>query len=207
VYLPALPRLDAVDRLVTSARAALFFAVLLLAVSRGHAADPRQPELAAPYVATPQSVMHAMLRLADVGPSDFVVDLGSGDGRLVITAVAQYGARGGFGVDIDPKLVQLANDNARKAGVADRVQFHERDLFATDVGDASVVMVYLLPTAMSRLEKKLVAELAPGTRVVTEDYPFRSWQPVRTLEVDTLDKLEISGQTLTQLYLYVVPAR
>ncbi|HZQ60827.1 MAG TPA: class I SAM-dependent methyltransferase, partial [Casimicrobiaceae bacterium] len=137
---------------------------------------------------------------------DYVVDLGSGDGRLVITAVAKYHARGGFGVDIDPALVKLANDNAAKAGVADRVRFYERDLFATDVKDATVVTLYLLPTVMGKVETKLRAELKPGARVVTHDYSFPTWKPTRHVELESLDKVRITGQTYTLLWLYTVPA-
>lgn len=162
-------------------------------------------EIAAPYVPTPSPIVDEMLALARVGANDYVVDLGSGDGRLVIAAVTRHGARGGFGVDIDPALVKLANENAAKAGVADRVHFYERDLFTTPLGDATVVTVYLLPTAMARLEHKLQAELRPGTRVVTHDYPFPSWRVARNLSLDSLDKVKINGQTFTQLWLYTVP--
>jgi len=165
------------------------------------------PESAAPFVATPWSIVDEILTLADVGAADYVIDLGCGDGRLVVTAVARYGARGGYGMDIDPALVRLANDNARAAGVADRVRFEERDLFVADVSAASVVTVYLLPKVMARLERKLLAELAPGTRVVVNDYPFPTWHPVRVVERDSLDKLPVSGMTFTQLFLYRVPPR
>jgi len=165
------------------------------------------PESAAPFVATPWSIVDAMLTLADVHAGDFVIDLGSGDGRLVITAVTKYGARGGYGVDIDPDLVKLANATAAQAGVADRVRFEERDLFTADVHEATVVTVYLLPRVMARVERKLATELAPGARVVVNDYPFPTWTPERTLERDTLDKVAISGLTFTQLYLYRVPPR
>jgi predicted nicotinamide N-methyase len=164
-------------------------------------------ESAAPFVATPWSIVDEILTLAVAGPDDYVVDLGSGDGRIVIAAVAKYGARGGFGVDIDPALVRLANDNARAAGVSQRVRFYEQDLFAADVRAATVVTVYLLPKVMARLERKLRAELAPGTRVVVNDYPFPTWQPERVVERDSLDKLAISGMTATQLYLYRVGAK
>ena len=164
-------------------------------------------ELAAPYVPTPEAIVDAMLTLAGVGREDYVVDLGSGDGRLVIDAVTRHGARGGFGVDIDAGLVQRANDNARKGGVADRARFVQQDLFATGVSDATVVTVYLLPSAMARLEKKLQAELRPGTRVVTHDYPFPTWPLARSVGLDSLDKIRINGQSYTQLWLYTVPAR
>jgi len=162
-------------------------------------------ESAAPFVATPWSIVDEILRLGEVGPADFVVDLGSGDGRLVIAAVARYGARGGYGVDIDGALVRAANDSAARAGVADRVRFDERDLFGADVRAATVVTVYLLPKVMARLERKLRAELRPGTRVVVNDYPFPTWTPERVVERDTLDKLAVSGMTFTQLFLYRVP--
>lgn len=180
---------------------------LLGAALAGVARGGDAPGSAAPFVATPWSIVDEILRLGEAGPADFVVDLGSGDGRLVISAVARYGARGGLGVDIDPALVRLANDNAAKAGVADRVRFEERDLFATDVRAATLVTVYLLPRVMARLERKLRAELAPGARVVVNDYPFPTWTPERVVERDTLDKLAVSGMTFTQLFLYRVPGR
>ena len=186
-------------------RRRLAAAALLLPVVPALAAPT--PESAAPYVATPWSIVDTMLTLAEVGPGDFVVDLGSGDGRLVVTAVTKYGARGGYGVDIDPALVRLARANAAQAGVADRVRFEERDLFTADVHEATVVTVYLLPKVMARVERKLLAELAPGARVVVNDYPFPTWRPDRTVERDTLDKVPISGLTFTQIYLYRVPPR
>jgi protein-L-isoaspartate O-methyltransferase len=189
------------------ARRRICAAALLLPALPAPATSAPAPESAAPYVATPWSIVDAMLTLAGVGPDDFVIDLGSGDGRLVITAVTKYGARGGYGVDIDPALVRLANANAAQAGVAERVRFEERDLFTADVREATVVTVYLLPKVMGAVERKLKAELAPGARVVVNDYPFPTWQAERTLERDTLDKVAISGLTFTQLYLYRVPAR
>jgi len=159
-------------------------------------------EAAAPYVPTPVSIVDEMLTLAGVGPNDVVVDLGSGDGRLVISAVSKYKARRGFGVDIDPALVKLANENAAKAGVADRVQFFERDLFVTDVSTATVVTLYLLPSIMAKVENKLQADLKPGTRVVSHDYPFPTWSVTRTKELDVAEKVRISGTTFTRLLLY-----
>jgi ubiquinone/menaquinone biosynthesis C-methylase UbiE len=152
-------------------------------------------------------VVDEIMQLARVGPGDYVVDLGSGDGRLVIAAVAKYKARGGFGVDINPMMITLSNQNAVKAGVADRVQFYERDLFATDVSEATVVTVYLLPSVMGNVEKKLLAELKPGTRVVVHDFPFPSWKTDKVIAVDSLDKIATTGFAFTQLYLYTVPAR
>lgn len=181
-------------------------AAIIVAVSVG-AQAPAQPESVAPGVPSPASVVDAILKLADVGPDDYVVDLGSGDGRIVIAAVAKYRARGGLGVDINPHAIALANENAIKAGVAGRVQFHERDLFITDVRDATVVTIYLLPSIMGKVERKLRAELKPGTRVVVHDFPFPDWQPEKTILVNSLDKLGVTGLALSQVYLYRVPER
>jgi SAM-dependent methyltransferase len=181
--------------------------VLAGALDPGIAQSAATPEIAAPYVATPPSIVDEILTLAEVGPGDYVVDLGSGDGRLVIAAVAKYKARGGFGVDIDPALVKLANANAAKVGVADRVRFYERDLFKTDVSEATVVTIYLLPRVMARVEKKLLAELKAGARVVVHDFPFPTWQPDEVVEQDALDKIATTGMAFTQLFLYTVPPK
>jgi tRNA G37 N-methylase Trm5 len=161
----------------------------------------------APYVPTPSAIADRMMQLAKIGPGDYVIDLGSGDGRLVIAAVAKYKARGGMGVDIDPKLVKLANENAAKAGVADRVKFVEGDLFKTDVGDATVVTLYLLPSMLGDVEAKLAKELKPGTRVISHDYPLPSWKHIDVVAFDSQEKVAISGTTRTVLLLYRVPAR
>ena len=147
-------------------------------------------------------VVDEMLKLARVGPNDFVVDLGSGDGRLVLTAVTKFGARGGFGVDIDASLVDYANRKALEAGVYERARFHVRDLFVTDIHEATVVTVYLLPIAMNRLQAKLLAELAPGSRVVSHDYPFRSWPADRVVALDVPEKSDYTGRRSTAIYLY-----
>jgi len=135
------------------------------------------------------------------------VDLGSGDGRIVIAAVAKYGARGGFGVDISGEMVALSNENASKAGVGERVHFYERDLFTADVRDATVVTVYLLPGVMGQVEEKLRAELKPGTRVVVHDFPFPHWKAEKSVTVESLDKIKITGFTSSQLFMYRVPER
>ena len=165
-----------------------------------------KPEAVAPYAATLTNVVDAMLKLADVGPDDFVIDLGSGDGRIVIAAATRFKARGGLGVDIQPSLVKYSNDSAAQAGIADRVSFREEDLYKTDVSKATVVTVYLLPGAMPRLEQKLLAELKPGTRVVVQDYPFPAWRPERVVELKTPDKETSVGTPFAQLFLYKVPA-
>ena len=184
---------------------AIFVAFALL--SPAFAQPATKPESVAPIVYTPAGVVDEVMKMAGVGPGDYVVDLGSGDGRLVIAAVAKYKARGGFGVDISPMMITLSNQNAEKAGVADRVRFYERDLFATDVSEATVVTIYLLPSIMGKVEKKLLAELKPGTRVVVHDFPFPSWTADKVIGVDSLDKIATTGFAFTQLYLYTVPAR
>ena len=161
----------------------------------------------APYVPTPTAIVDRMLMLAKVGPKDYLIDLGSGDGRLVIAAVAKYKARGGMGVEIDRSLVKLATEQAEKAGVADRVTFVAGDLFVADIERATVVTLYLLPSMMGDVEAKLRKELKPGTRVVSHDYPLPSWKPVDVVTFDTPEKVPISGTTRTALLLYRVPDR
>jgi hypothetical protein len=181
--------------------------VALAFVAGAATPQDRKPESAGPYVPTPWVIVDEILKLGGVGPNDFVVDLGSGDGRLVLTAVTRYKARGGFGVDIEAPLVEGANERARKEGVANRVRFHVRDLFETNVSEASVVTLYLLPTSVPKLEPKLLAELAPGSRVVSHDYPFPDWPHDRYVKLDVPEKVAITGTPRTTLYLYTVPAR
>jgi hypothetical protein len=157
-------------------------------------------------VPSPQSVVADMLKLADVGPKDFVIDLGSGDGRIVLTAAKVFGASG-FGVEIQDKLVQLSNEAARKEGVAERVKFVTQDLFKTDISKATVLTMYLLPNTVNMLKDKLLAELRPGTRVISHDYPLAGWIPEKYVQMDLEDKVKISGVTTTLIYLYVVPAK
>jgi hypothetical protein len=179
---------------------------LLLAAATAHA-QQRAREIAGPYVPTPWVIVDEVLRLGGAGPGDYVVDLGSGDGRLVLSAVTRYGARGGFGVDILADLVAEANATAQRQGVADKVVFHVRDLFDTPVAEATLVTLYLLPTSIPKLEGKLMAELAPGSRVVSHDYPFPDWPHDRFVKMDVPEKVAITGTPRTTLYLYTVPAR
>jgi hypothetical protein len=157
-------------------------------------------------VPSPQSVVSDMLRYADVGPEDFLIDLGSGDGRIVLTAAKVFGARG-FGVEIKDELVKKANEAAHKEGVADRVKFLKQDLFKTDVSQATVITMYLLPDTVNLLKDKFLQELRPGTRIVSHDYPLTGWIPEKYVQMDLDDKVQISGVTTTLIYLYVVPAR
>ncbi len=136
-----------------------------------------------PYVPTPQTVVDEMLKIAAVTKDDVVYDLGSGDGRIVITAAKKYGARG-VGVDISSERVEEANANAREAGVTDRVRFMQQDLFQTDIKEATVVTLYLLPDVNLRLRPKLLSDLKPGTRVVSHSFDMGDWKPDKTVEVD-----------------------
>jgi SAM-dependent methyltransferase len=168
------------------------------------AAEP--PINAGPYVPSPQSVVADMLKLADIGPKDFVIDLGSGDGRIVLTAAKVFGASG-FGVEIKDDLVKLSNEAAQKEGVADRVKFIKADLFNTDISRATVLTMYLLPNTVNMLKDKLLTELKPGTQVLSHDYPLAGWVPEKYVQWDLEDKVKISGVTTTLIYLYMVPAK
>ena len=183
----------------------LAFAFLCL-VSFANAADLEPVKNAGPYVPSPQSVVSDMLRYADVGPDDFLIDFGSGDGRIVLTAAKVFGARG-FGVEIKEDLVRKANEAAQKEGVGDRVKFMKADLFKTDISQATVLTMYLLPDTVNLLKDKFLAELRPGTRIVSHDYPLTGWIPEKYVQMDLEDKVQISGVTTTLIYLYVVPAR
>jgi Methyltransferase domain len=142
----------------------------------------RNPEV--PYVPTPQAVVDRMLQIAQVTPDDVVYDLGSGDGRIPITAVRQFNARRAVGVDINPQRVSEANQNAQTANVTDRVEFREQDLFETDLREASVVTLYLLPDVNLRLRPKLLNELQPGTRIVSHSFDMGEWEPEQVEQVD-----------------------
>ena len=169
-------------------------------------ATEKAPVNAGPYVPSPSSVVSDMLTLAEVGPKDFVIDLGSGDGRIVLTAAKVFGARG-FGVDIDEKLVKESNEAAKQQGVADRVSFSIQDLFKTDIRKATVLTMYLLPNTVNMLKDKLLGELSPGTRILSHDYGLTDWWPVKTVTMDLEDKVAISGVTTTIIFLYKVPAK
>jgi SAM-dependent methyltransferase len=157
-----------------------------------------------PYVETPRNIVDKMLELARLRPGDVVIDLGSGDGRLVITAAKKFGASG-FGVDLDARLVRVANANAAKAGVADRVKFYVRDLYDTDISRASAVTLYLLPEVNLTIRPKLLDTLRPGTRIVSHDYDMGRWVP------DYQTELAAPGKTVgavkrSKIFYWVVPA-
>jgi SAM-dependent methyltransferase len=169
--------------------------VALVAVSTGAIAQRAQgPALDVPFVPTPPEVVERMLQMVDVGPNDFVVDLGSGDGRIAIAA-AKKGARA-LGVDIDPQRVSEAQENARKAGVEDKVTFRRQNLFDTSIGEATVLTMYLLPDVNMRLRPRILDELKPGTRVVSHAFDMADWKPD--------DYAEIGYR---RIYMWVVPAK
>jgi predicted O-methyltransferase YrrM len=154
-------------------------------------APTRQPDVV--YVPTPQEVVEGMLELANVTGDDILYDLGSGDGRIPVTAAQKYGTRG-VGIDINPQRIQEANENAQNAGVTDKVEFRQEDLFETDFSSATVVTLYLLPELNVKLRPRLLKELKPGTRIVSHAFDMGDWEPERTVQVD--------GKTI---YLWIVP--
>ncbi|MBY0437254.1 MAG: class I SAM-dependent methyltransferase [Burkholderiales bacterium] len=157
------------------------------------------------YVPSPQSVAEAMAKMANVGKSDVVVDLGSGDGRIVTTAARLHGARG-FGVEINPELVELASSLAKKSGVGDRVSFIHQNVFDTDLRKATVVNMYLFPELMRLLRPKLLNELQPGTRIVSHDFGLGTWEPDEQLTFFAPDKFGGAGAD-ARISLWIVPAK
>ena len=178
----------------------------LATASSAFAADLKPSKDAGPYVPSPQSVVADMLKIAEVNAKDFVIDLGSGDGRIVLTAAKVFGAQG-FGVEIKDELVRKSNEAASREGVADRVKFVKQDLFKTDISQATVLTMYLLPDTVNMLKDKLLTELRPGTRIISHDYPLTGWIPEKYVQMDLEDKVQISGVTTTLIYMYVVPAK
>ncbi|MGZ8264687.1 MAG: SAM-dependent methyltransferase [Burkholderiales bacterium] len=170
------------------------------------AAEKEPERTGGPYVPTPQIVVDQMLRLANVGPKDFVIDLGSGDGVIVLTAARQYKASG-FGVDIDPVLVRQSNADAKRYGIEDRAAFYAQDVFKADLSKATVITLYLLPSMMINLRSKIYLEPRPGTRVVSHDYTFDDWQPDDQITLDVPEKEKITGVPRATILLWIVPAK
>ena len=158
-----------------------------------------------PFVPTPPAVVEAMLKVAEVGPADYVVDLGAGDGRIVLAAAKLHGASG-VGLEIDPELVDRANAAARAQGIADRARFVRQDVREADLSRATVLTLYLLPGMMQALRAKLITELKPGARVVSHDFAFEQWKPDRTVTVKTGEKYDITGHWTSDVHLWIVPA-
>lgn len=169
------------------------FAVCLLLT----ASASTQPASLAPYVPTPPDVVTRMLELAGTGPDDVVYDLGCGDGRIVIAAAREFGARG-VGVDIDPALIDTARAAARAAGVEDRVSFRVEDALTTNLSEATVVTLYLLAASNVKLRPQLTRDLPPGARIVAHNYPIGDWEP------DVIDNFTDAEGTERTLYLWRV---
>ncbi len=140
-----------------------------------------------PYVPTPPVIVEAMLKLGHIQSSDFIIDLGCGDGRIVVMAAEKFGARG-MGYDLNPERISEANENARRANVTDRVRFVEKNLFEADIHEATLVTLYLLPDVNLRLRPKLLRDLKNGTRIVSHSFNMGDWQPDQ--------KIEVNGKTL-----------
>jgi hypothetical protein len=166
------------------------------------AAD-QHPHAQAPFIPTPPAVVDVMLELAGVGPEDFVIDLGSGDGRIVIAAARKRGARG-FGVEIDGALVSDARREAQRQGVAGRVEFKEQSLFITDIDRATVVTLYLYRRLLLQLRPRLFSELKPGVRVVSHDFDMDNWRPDTRVTVPVPEKPY--GPPTSEVYLWIIPA-
>jgi predicted O-methyltransferase YrrM len=168
-------------------------AAIVVPSSAQQPAQLRPPDVI--FVPTPQEVVDAMLKLAKVSATDVVYDLGSGDGRIPITAARTYGARG-VGIDIDPQRIKEATENLKTAGVGDKVKFLNQDLFTTNISEATVVTLYLLPSLNLKVLPKLNAELKPGTRVVSHAFDMGDIKPQQTQNVN--------GRTI---YMWTVPIK
>ncbi len=167
-------------RLVSSLLASVALCLGPFSVMRSAQGADESPYV--PYVSTPEAVVDEMLEIANVGPRDVVYDLGSGDGRIVIAAARRFGAHG-VGIEINPDLIREADQNAEEAGVARLVRFVQDDFFLADLREATVVTLYLLPEVNRELLPKLLAELKPGTRIVSYKYALGDWVPEKTVRV------------------------
>ena len=169
------------------------FATTVTAQAQTEQQSLRRPDVI--YVPTPQSVVEGMLKMADVKTGDVVYDLGSGDGRIPITAVQKFGVTRAIGIDIDPQRIKEANENAEKAGVTDKVKFLNQDLFTTDFSEATVITLYLLSSLNEKLRPKLL-ELKPGTRIVSHSFDMGEWAPEKTELIDG-----------SRIYFWTVPKK
>jgi precorrin-6B methylase 2 len=177
-------------------------AILLAAAAVAQQTQPRRtPDV--PFVPTTPEAVQAMLKLADVKKTDIVYDLGCGDGRIVVAAAKSFGARG-VGIDINPQRVAEANENVQKAGVQDRVRIVEGDLFTADIHEATVVTLFLLSAVNEKLRPKLLQDLRPGTRVVSNTFRMGDWKPEKTITLDDPNGQE--SYLSHTLYLWTIPA-
>ena len=167
--------------------------LLVLVFTLGFTQLNAQLNLDVPYVPTPMDVVEGMLDLGKVGKNDVVYDLGCGDGRIVVTAAKKYGATG-IGVDLNPERIKEANENAKEKGVEKKVKFYEGNLFDFDFSKASVLTLYLLPDVNLQLKPKILAEMKPGSRVVSHAFDMGDWKPDKQISVD--------GRTV---YMWTVP--
>ena len=184
-----------------------FFAALLSAAALiGQTASAPKPvrEPDVPYVPTTEQAVEAMLKLAGVKATDIVYDLGCGDGRIVISAAKNFGARG-VGIDINPVRINEAKENAKKAAVEDKVKFIERDLFEADFREATVVTLFLLPNINLKLRPKLMEQLKPGTRVVSNTFDMGDWKAEKEITVGDPD--DNDAYLSKRLYLWTIPAK
>ena len=161
-------------------------------------------EWQAPFITTPDEIVVRMLEMAGTRAGDTVLDLGSGDGRIVIAAARRFGARG-LGIELDQALVEKSRANARAAGVEERVRFEQGDVLVADISRASVVTVYLLPALMGKLQSRFIAELAPGTRIVSHSFGMAGWRPDRSALFKVSGRHPGQGDE-SRLYLWIVPA-
>jgi SAM-dependent methyltransferase len=191
------------DNMLPETRTArLPLALLIFSISQGFAQTSR-PEV--PYVPTTDVAVQSMLKLADVKKTDVVYDLGCGDGRIVIAAATLYGAHG-VGIDINPQRIHEAKENAKKAGVEDLVRFEQNDLFKANIRDATVVSLFLLQKVNLRLRPKLLKELTPGTRIVSNTFDMGDWKPDKEETLATGDAGHGLGLS-RQLFLWIIPQR
>jgi len=187
------------------ARAIASIAAASVALAQALHVHAQEGEGRAPFITTPPAVVERMLALAGTGPKDYVIDLGSGDGRIVIAAARRFGARA-LGIELDESLVRVSRDHARRAGVSERVAFEHGDVLRADLSRASVVTIYLLGSLMNRLQPKLLAELNPGTRIVSHAFSMTGWNPDRSEIVRLTAPHEGQGGT-SYIFLWIVPAQ
>ena len=177
--------------------------VLMLGIALGMSTASHADEV--PYVTTPTGVVDAMLSIAAVGEKDYLFDLGSGDGRIVIAAAKEFHARG-VGIEYDGTLVAQSRESAAREGVSDRVEFLQQDIFASDFRKATVLTMYLLPEVNLDLRPQILFDLRPGTRVVSHDWDMGDWEPDDRRVVPTSEKA-VWPFTESRVYLWIVPAR